>query len=172
MLPVIVHEEGSAGDVLHFGADVEGRLDGFLQDEFVRNQEAEALCSPCRILRDPAKLPFLAEALLALAAQHARQDRRALRAEIVLVLCTERGLQTIGMQQTTEGSIDRTRGLVVGEARELAVVALEIDAGPGDELTRRVAGTLDVLVDRARHRVLLVVVRIGREGQRRSRAHR
>ena len=28
------------------------------------------------------------------------------------------------------------------------------------------------LVDRARHRVLLVVVRIGREGQRRSRAHR
>ena len=76
------------------------------------------------------------------------------------------------MHQTTEGCIDRTRGLVVGETRELAVVALEIDAGPGDELTCRVAGPLDVFVDRARHRVLLVVVRIGREGQRRGRAHR
>ena len=172
MLPVVVHEEGGTGDVLHFGADVEGRLDGVLEDEIMSHKEAEALGGPCRVLRDPAKLTFMAEALFALAAQHARQDRRALRTEVVLVLCTERGLQTIGMHQTTEGSIDRTRGLVVGEARKLAVVALEIDAGPGDELARRVAGPLDVFVDRARHRVLLVVVGIGREGQRRSRAHR
>ena len=89
MLPVIVHEEGSAGNVLHFGADVEGRPDGVLEDELMGHEEAEALGGSCRILWDPAKLTFMTEALLALTAQHARQDRRALRAEVVLVLCTE-----------------------------------------------------------------------------------